>query len=264
MFVDDIPEWVRSDVERIVRAGFMSGYLDGTWRGDQYLTRNEVAKILSRLMSKGSDLADADLREVALQVASAVVEVRSGSGLGSGVIVSTTGHVLTNAHVVGDSASCEIVWRSVMLEGYPDFIGPMANVVAVDAHNDLALLNLNWQGAGIAVPEIAHDWLDLKKTNVEHFGRSLFMQGSPLGFGGRITRGIFNGIRRLNGQTYLDIDGHINPGNSGGPIFDGSGRLVGLVVAKLVDVEVEGFGLGIPLHRIVPFLQAYGIHTKGV
>lgn len=250
-------------VKRVVNAGLMIGTPDGYFHPKEPLTREQAALILSRLFDKEQEMEDEDRIALLKMVADSVVQVNVKDALGSGVIVNAEkGYVLTNAHVVGDNREVEVLWKSgYASQGLPKHVGPKASVLAVDEVNDLALLQIDW----LSLPKttqvtIAEDWKDDIFNNLNHIGKRLLIQGSPLGFGGRFTEVIFDGIRTMleDGLTYMDLEGHVNFGNSGGPIFNTAGELVGIVCAKLVGEGVEGFGIGIPLSRIIPFLKVNG------
>lgn len=261
--IDKISPWARGAAERVVAAGLMRGDAEGTFRPKDPVTREELAVILDREMLLEQEIEDEDRLRLFRAVADSVIEVHAGGALGAGVLIdAANAYALTNAHVVGDCQTVEVVWPSEYAsENLPHHVGPMADVVAVDQEQDLALLRIRWAGLPAKAAVIATDWTDDDLTNRNHIGRRLYIEGSPLGFSGRLSEAIFNGIRYVGALTYLDLEGHINPGNSGGPIYNVNGQLVGLVCAKLVGAEqqIEGFGLGIPLSRILPFLQTHGV-----
>jgi serine protease Do len=253
-----IHSWMKDHVNRVVDVGLMKGYPDGSFRPDASITRGEYAVGLSRVISLMAELADVDRRDLLKGVANSVVQIQRDGAVGSGVVVSETGHILTNAHVVAEAGYVLVSWESAYADpSYPNFVGADGFVAAVDKENDLALVKVNFDPSFIFSPA------KFAEPGTVMLGDRLFIQGSPLGFGGRVSDGIYNGTRTLSGVTYLDIAGAINPGNSGGPIFNSKGELVGLVVAKIVDVAIEGFGLGIPMNRILPFLEKHGVKVKG-
>lgn len=259
VFKDEAKAWPMAvqSIRRVAAAGLLTGDPDGHFRPTDPVSRQEMALIIDRYMLQEHELEDAQRIRLLQQVANSVVEVRAGGSLGSGVVISQQGHILTNAHVVGDSTAPEVLWKSVYADGdrYPRFVGPACRVLAVDKENDLALIQTHMT---TEPAPLATGWVDPDHTNRTYIGRRLLVQGSPLAFGGRATECLFNGVRSLGSSTYLDLDGAVNPGNSGGPIFNTAGQLVGIVVAKLVAVDIESFGLGIPLARIMPFLEAAG------
>ncbi|MFA7179473.1 MAG: trypsin-like peptidase domain-containing protein, partial [Dehalococcoidales bacterium] len=71
------------------------------------------------------------------------------------------------------------------------------------------------------------------------------------------TRGIVSAIRKIDGFTYVQTDTAINPGNSGGALVNFSGELIGINVAKYVDVDIEGIGLAIPVSEVKSKISEY-------
>ncbi len=144
------------------------------------------------------------------------------AGTGSGVIIRSDGHILTNYHVV------EGADRVIVTVGLED---KEATVVGVDPSTDLAVLKI--EGSGYPAAE-AGSSKDLE------VGQFVMAVGSPFGLEKTVTSGIISALQRseqAQGQTANDIttytnliqtDAAINPGNSGGALVDGQGRLVGL------------------------------------
>lgn len=141
-------------------------------------------------------------------------------GLGSGVLVSADGKVLTAAHVVetADVASVE----------FPDGQQITAHVIGSDVRSDVALLQLAQTPKGIA-PAIIGD------SDEVEVGDQIFVIGAPFGIGQTLTAGHLSGRHQLNstqnapGVELLQTDAAINTGNSGGPMFDMEGKVIGIV-----------------------------------
>jgi S1-C subfamily serine protease len=162
-----------------------------------------------------------------------IVVVRAGGSLGTGVIVSEYGHVLTAEHVIGDSAE-----PMVGLRGGPDL---PAQVLVRNQSRDLALLKIPGQGyacspvvSGEAKPEVGSD--------VYSFSVVVDRQ-APV-----VSRGVFSGYLtdERSGRLYVQTDAAVNPGSSGGPLFDGDGYTVGIVVEKITGAGYERMGLAVP------------------
>lgn len=168
------------------------------------------------------------------QVFQAVVVVDSPDDIGSGVMISPDGFVLTAAHVVGDAPTVELRFRSG--------ISLPATVVRVDEAEDVAL---------VRVPGTGHACLPIAAP--PPVGSDLYVVGSPIAAGLEfsVSKGIVGRIRDVDGLHLIQTDATINSGNSGGPMVDPSGRLVGVVTAKLVGEHIEGIGFGVPAHRAV-------------
>jgi S1-C subfamily serine protease len=169
----------------------------------------------------------------------AVVTIRQGHAVGSGVIVSPEGHVLTAAHVarVGDDLG-------VTLESGIELA---AEVQRVDALLDVALLK---------IPGSRHHCIPLDLGAQVGKGHEVFAIGAPLDerLAGSVTRGIVSGRPTIEGQELLQTDASVNQGNSGGPLVDEAGTVVGLVVGKFFGIGVEGVGFAVPTDRITETL----------
>ena len=142
-------------------------------------------------------------------------------GLGSGVLISNDGKILTAAHVVqtADVAHVE----------FPDGQEIIAHVVGSDVRSDVALLQLERMPKGIAPARLG----DSDKIEV---GDQIFVIGAPYGISQTLSAGHLSGRHRLNksddGTTsveFLQTDAAVNGGNSGGPMFDIDGNVIGIV-----------------------------------
>ncbi len=175
--------------------------------------------------------------------------------LGSGVIVDSSGIVLTNAHVVERATEIEVVTA--------DGKKYKAKLVGVDRRTDLAVLRL--QGGG---PFPAASLGDSDKIKV---GDWVLAIGSPFGLQQTVTAGIISAKGRSIGQgpydDFLQTDAAINPGNSGGPLVNMSGEVVGINSAILSRSGGNvGIGFAIPVNmakRIYTELAAKGKVTRG-
>ena len=169
--------------------------------------------------------------DVTDRVGPAVVRVETGpkvpdrrerGGLGSGIVISPDGLVLTNSHVVGSSK--EIRLRDV--EGH---VGE-AQVLGVDPDTDLALLRAN------GVRHLPYAALGNSKTLRR--GQLVIAIGNPLGFESTVTAGVVSAlgrsIRSVSGRTIEDViqtDAALNPGNSGGPLVSSHAEVIGINTA---------------------------------
>ena len=144
-------------------------------------------------------------------------------GVGSGVIVDSQGHVLTNYHVVEgvDEVSVEL-W---------DGTAALARVVGVDPANDLAVLRIAIQPQRL-VPARFGD------SDLLRLGQPVFAIGNPFALDFAVTSGIVSGLARerqgLSGRPIrgvIQIDAAVNPGNSGGPLFNANGEVVGITTS---------------------------------
>ncbi len=162
---------------------------------------------------------------------------RISQSLGSGVIVSSDGYVLTNNHVVGDpSAQVSIV--------LPDKRELKAKVVGVDPMTDMALLKIDARGLPVL------PWGDSSKLRVAEWVLAI---GNPFQLSQTVTLGIVSATgRTLEGRlaTYEDFiqtDAAINPGNSGGALVNARGELVGINTAIFSETGgYQGIGFAVP------------------
>jgi S1-C subfamily serine protease len=176
------------------------------------------------------------------RVLPSVVEIRTASGLGSGVVYDTAGHIVTNAHVVG-SATAFRVYLAGSVTPLP------ARLVGSYPPDDLAVIKVT--GATHLVP--AH-FADSSKLRV---GDIVLAMGNPLGLASSVTDGIISAIGRTvsepqesgsPGATLPDAiqtSAAINPGNSGGALVNLSGQVVGIPTLAATDQQLGGAAPGI-------------------
>jgi S1-C subfamily serine protease len=166
---------------------------------------------------------------------------RSGyavTSLGSGVIVSPDGYVLTNAHVVERGAR----YRVQLLDGRE----LPARVIGADPASDLAVLRVETREKLPFLPAGRSDDLMI--------GETVIAIGNPFGLAHTVTAGVVSALHRKVGdprRTLFDMiqtDASINPGNSGGPLVNVQGQLVGVNTAIIGD-RSAGIGFAIPIER---------------
>jgi serine protease Do len=160
-------------------------------------------------------------------------------GIGSGIIVSPDGYIVTNNHVVGDATQIRVTLNDRRV--FP------AKLVGVDKLNDLAVIKINANN----LPTVA--WGDSTKLRP---GQTVLAFGSPFGyFQFSVTRGIVSAIDRPNPYSddarkpgdFIQTDAAINPGNSGGPLVDAHGELVGINTFIITNNgSFAGAGFAIP------------------
>lgn len=166
-----------------------------------------------------------------------VPDERRIESLGSGLIVDSQGHLLTNHHLVADAGNI----RARLL----DDRWFETTVVGTDPNTDLALLQLD-DADDLPVAPLGSD-ADLR------VGDWVVAIGNPLGLTSTATVGIASGIGRsrlplgeeLTYQDFIQTDASINPGNSGGPLIDADGNVVGINTA--MSAEARGIGFAIPV-----------------
>jgi putative serine protease PepD len=213
--------------------------------------------------------------EVAAKVLPTVVQIqvrgRTGSGDGSGVILSADGLILTNNHVVEGA-----VGGGQLTAVFADGTQAGATIVGRDPSSDLAVIRAEGvSGLTSAV---------LGRSDDLAVGQEVVAIGSPLGLSGTVTTGIVSALDRpvLTGgrssdqTTVLDAiqtDAAINPGNSGGPLVDTQGRVIGInsAIATITGAAGQsgsiGLGFAIPIdqaRRIADELIKNGKATQAV
>lgn len=163
--------------------------------------------------------------EIVDEVQPSVVTIFTGSGgLGSGVIYSEDGLILTNEHVVRGNTEVEVA--------FADGQRVSGTVEATDVVSDLALVRADRTGLPAAEFE----------TDLPQTGELAVVIGSPLGFENTVTAGIISGLHReipgsaQTSQSLVDLiqtDAPISPGNSGGAVVNGEGRIIGISEAYI-------------------------------
>ena len=188
-------------------------------------------------------------------VASIACQTRSGSGSGTGVVLSADGYIVTNAHVVEDAVAITVLLT--------DGRELEARVVGSDSICDLAVLHVE---ASDLTPAEFGD------SAVLRVGDSVAAIGDPLGVSlrGTLTDGIVSAINRdvnVKGRTMtlIQTNAAINSGNSGGPLINCYGQVIGIITLKVGDnassAGVEGIGFAIPsstVRQIVNELMEQG------
>lgn len=168
------------------------------------------------------------------KVSPSVVQIITDEGSGSGIVIDTTGHVLTNNHVVEKASSATIVFK--------DGRKVDAKIASRDWFLDLAILEIA-NGNFVAAT--------LGDSNKTRLGEEVVALGFPSGLGGSvtITRGIISAFR----NPYLQTDAAVNPGSSGGPLVNMYGEIIGIVTFKprLDEGEpAEGIGFAIAINEV--------------
>ena len=172
-------------------------------------------------------------------------------GIGSGVLVSSNGYILTNYHVAGDKN------KEIIVSLYN---GKNVNGVTVwaDSVIDLAIVKIDMTD----LPTIPIG--DSSKLQV---GELAIAIGNPLGlqFQRTVTSGIISALNRTiqidteQGTNYMEgliqTDASINPGNSGGPLLNALGEVIGVNTVKVASAEAIGFA--VPINIVVPVLKQY-------
>ena len=172
-------------------------------------------------------------------------------GAGSGVIIDSSGYILTCNHVIKDAQTITVTLKDG--NQYP------ATLVGFDDKLDLAVLKISGENFSTVT---YGDSSQLRQ------GTMVVAMGNPLGkLGGSASAGIISALDReinLGGikMHLMQTDAAINQGNSGGGLFDDEGRLIGIVVAKTGGTYVEGLGFAIPINTAAKVAKDLIEHGK--
>src|SRR3977135_3692783 len=171
---------------------------------------------------------------VRVETGSKATSARGRSGLGSGIVISPDGLVLTNSHVVGSAKQIRL--RDI--EG----IVTDARVLGVDPDTDLALLHADGMRA--------LRYASLGNSKTLRRGQLVVAIGNPLGFESTVTAGVVSAlgrsIRSVSGRTIEDViqtDPAPNPGNSGGPLVSSSAEVIGINTAIINGAQGSCFAV---------------------
>ncbi|MEU5672033.1 trypsin-like peptidase domain-containing protein [Micromonospora sp. NPDC047753] len=213
---------------------------------------------ITRTYSAAPVINGADLPKIAASVQDSVVSITTGSGEGSGVVLSADGYVLTNNHVVASAAGDAV--RVVFADGTT----ADAKIIGTDPKTDLAVVKAN--GVSDLKPAKFGD------SDAMQVGDQVLALGSPLGLQGSVTSGILSArdrtIRAGEGQPQdptqqqgqavssisglLQTDAPINPGNSGGALVNTRGEVIGVNTAIATSGQSTGnigVGFAIPSNK---------------
>lgn len=177
------------------------------------------------------------------------------SNLGSGVIVSSDGYILTNHHVVEAADEIQV--------SLPDGRNLPAELVGTDPETDLAVLRVKQTGL---------DAITFAKPDSVQVGDVVLAIGNPFGVGQTVTMGIVSGLNRSHlgintFENFIQTDAAINPGNSGGALVDAAGNLVGINTAIFSRSGGNlGIGFAIPVSLAKQVMQQIITHggvTRG-
>ncbi len=208
----------------------------------------------------GATVVVPDFSSITQQIAPAVVSVISTlrgkghrptvRGLGSGMLVSANGQVLTNEHVVADASSVDV--ELATHERIP------AHVIYADSLLDLALIQLDRHREGLQPVRLG--------TRAPVPGEWVMAVGQPFGLGHTVTVGVVSGLGRDHDDlgrpsglrpdgiwSFIQTDAPINVGNSGGPLVDTSGEVLGITTAARTDGQ--GLAFAIPAAMARRFLD---------
>ena len=181
-------------------------------------------------------------------------------GSGSGVVFTSDGYVITNAHVVEGADKMTVV--------APDYKNPdntkeyEATVVGSDTYSDLAVLKIS--------RDDPFEYATLGDSDTVRVGQDVCVLGNPKQLLNSLTKGIVSGLGRASasnsayGTSTIQIDAAINSGNSGGGLFDMYGNVIGIIDYKLVSntsASIDNIGFAITINEAKPVIN--DLMTKG-
>ena len=175
-------------------------------------------------------------------------------GTGSGFILDTQGHIVTNYHVIEGAEELYVTMADDSVVS--------AEIVGVDASNDLAVIKVDSGGSSLQP-------IPLGDSNGVQVGQFVVAIGNPFGLDQTLTVGVISALGRVIDSPddrfmgeIIQTDAAINPGNSGGPLLDLSGHVIGVNTAIFSPSQASaGIGFAVPVNtvrRVVPELIARG------
>lgn len=205
------------------------------------------------LTIRSSGEGDLTPREIYQKVNPAVVQVRAflqrGYALGTGVVMSEEGYIITNAHVIAGARRLDVVFSDGGRTG--------ALLVGYDGSTDLAVLQVE---SGLPESVVA----EFGDSSAVRVGDPAYAIGNPLGseLRGTMTDGIISAIDRsvyMDGEemTLLQTTAALNSGNSGGALINACGQVVGITNMKMMSEweTIEGLGFAIPTSVVKPVVD---------
>jgi S1-C subfamily serine protease len=171
-------------------------------------------------------------------------------GQGSGFLIDTQGHILTNNHVVSGATTVQVKLKNGNTVN--------AKVVGTDTIDDLAVISVDTSAVSGITP------LTLGDSNAVKPGQMAIAIGNPYGYDNTVTVGVISGINRtISGSNYtgmLQTDAAINPGNSGGPLLNANGAVIGINTAiESTSTGARGIGFAVTSNtatKALPNLEA--------
>lgn len=181
------------------------------------------------------------------------------AGLGSGVIISEDGYIVTNNHVVDGADKLEVLLN--------DNKTYEARIIGTDEMTDLALIKIEAKGLSAIV---------FGDSDAVKIGEWVLAVGNPFGFNSTVTAGIVSAkarslnsqLNRMGGESYIQTDAVLNPGNSGGALVNLKGELVGVNAAIYSNTgSYTGYSFAIPtkiVKKIITDIRQYGSVQRAV
>ena len=237
--------WVRS----VAIAAFASAlfFTANAAAPEPDIRRDAIVHAVDEVMPCVVNIATESLVEARNPIEQLFYGSRSQNALGSGVIISEDGYLLTNLHVVKHANRIQVKLSDAAGGGVYD----VQHVFVVTPRQDVALLKIVPKQKGQKFKAIK-----FARNDDLLLGETVLALGNPFGLGESVSRGILSSKSRapakegedLSQANWLQTDALINPGNSGGPLIDLRGELIGINVAMLEGAQ--GIGFAIPIREV--------------
>ena len=184
------------------------------------------------------------------------VVASSGVYMGTGIIMSEDGYILTNQHVVKNAQKVSVKLPASYgddSETSDDELTFDAKIIGTDAQSDIAVLKINKTGLTKA---------EFGKSSEVKVGEVAIVIGNPLSMelANSVTAGIISSLNRTitiedRTMNYMQTDASINGGNSGGPLINAYGQVIGIASAAVTKSYGEGIGFAIPIDEAIPIIE---------
>ncbi len=216
----------------MLTAIFLVGSVAGGTAGAAVLTRAQATAAVTATSSSASSTTSTGAGSVATlyrQASPGVVTIttqvatqfgQTGQGTGSGIVVDTQGHILTNAHVISGAQQIQVT--------FSDGRNVTATLVGIDTSADLAVIKVSVAASSL------HP-LTLGNSDSVQVGDAVYAIGAPFGLSGSLTAGVVSALNRSNSASggaslshLIQTDAAINPGDSGGPLLNAQGQVIGI------------------------------------
>lgn len=254
---------IKGNVQNIVLVVCISGFIFGFFMGylmteSEKMEMAKVEEVNSKILEQEKETKESDIVKIAEEVSPSVVVVKNkiyaGSGqnkiltdkgVGSGIIYTDDGYIITNQHVVRRASVVTVVLE--------DGTEHECKVIGEDERSDLAVIKIEKE----SLPNGKFG----NSANLK-VGEPVVAIGSPLGeeFSGSVTSGIVSSTERnldLGNRTarLIQTNTAINPGNSGGPLINSRGEIIGINSLKISSSKVEGMAFAIPINIARPIVN---------
>ncbi len=244
----EINESTRQDTKQSIPKGMVFSYAEAVKAAAPAVVNIHTSKIVTR---RSHPLLDDPMFRRFFNNQQGQPRKEMESNLGSGVVVSQSGYILTNNHVIEDADEILVALKSGKIL--------KANIIGTDPESDLAVLKVN-------ADHLAPITFGLDKNS--EVGDVVLAIGNPFGVGQTVTSGIISATGRdmlgINTfENFIQTDAAINPGNSGGALINAHGELIGINTAIFSRTGgSQGIGFAIPVSLAKDVMQQIIEHGK--